>query len=336
MSEKILEVKNLQMHFFEGREGIVGGKKKYIYAIDGIDFEIGKGETLGLVGESGCGKSTVVRTVAQLYKPTGGTVLLDGKDLTKMTKAEMIAARKDMQLVFQDPYSSLDPRLTTMEIIAEPMRIYKKRGLLAMSEAEIQSRVEHLMELVGLSRFFKNRFPHEFSGGQRQRIGIARALALKPRLILADEPVSALDVSIQAQVLNLFNDIQKEMGLSYLFIAHDLAVIKYISDRIAVMYLGKIVEEGGYKDLYDKPLHPYTKALLSAVPIPDPNVERQRQRIILSGDVPSPDTQRPGCYFYDRCPNRMECCKMKQPKFVQPAGAAEGHKVACFLFNNEI
>ena len=332
MSDNILEVRDLKMHFSDGSEGLFGGKKKYIYAIDGISFDIAKGETLGLVGESGCGKSTVVRAVSHLYKPTAGKVLLDGKDLTKMKRSEMVAVRRDMQLVFQDPYSSLDPRMTTSEIIAEPMRIYKKYGLLDIAEADITSRVEHLMELVGLSKFFKNRFPHEFSGGQRQRIGIARALALKPRLILADEPVSALDVSIQAQVLNLFKDIQKEMELSYLFIAHDLAVIKYISDRIAVMYLGKIVETGGYKDLYANPLHPYTKALLSAVPIPDPKVERQRQRIILKGDVPSPDTQRPGCYFYDRCPNRMEKCKQCQPKFVKPAGAASGHSVACFLY----
>ncbi len=334
-NETILEVKDLKQHFYMGHDGIFGGEKQYVYAVDGISFKIRKGETLGLVGESGCGKSTVVRSVAQLYKPTSGEVLLDGKDLTKLSHKDMYAARQLMQCVFQDPYSSLDPRMTTAAIIAEPMRIYKKRGILSISEEEIDSRVEHLMELVGLSKFFKNRFPHEFSGGQRQRIGIARALALKPKLILADEPVSALDVSIQAQVLNLFKDIQKEMGLSYLFIAHDLAVIKYISDRICVMYLGKIVETGDYVDLYKNPLHPYTKALLSAAPIPDPKVERQRQRIILSGDVPSPTKQRPGCYFYDRCPNRMECCKNSQPSFVRPEGVADGHTVACFLYQKK-
>ncbi len=333
-ADNILEVEDLKMHFYMGHDGIIGGKKNYVYAVDGISFSIRKGETLGLVGESGCGKSTVVRAVAQLYKPTAGKVLLDGNDLTKMSHGEMFAARKDMQCVFQDPYSSLDPRMTTAEIIAEPMRIYRRRGIFKMSEAEIDARVEHLMELVGLSKFFKNRFPHEFSGGQRQRIGIARALALKPRLILADEPVSALDVSIQAQVLNLFKDIQKEMGLSYLFIAHDLAVIKYISDRIAVMYLGKIVETGDYVDLYKNPLHPYTKALLSAAPIPDPYVERKRQRIILKGDVPSPTEQRKGCYFYDRCPNRKDCCKERAPQFVHPQGTADGHTVACFLYGN--
>jgi oligopeptide transport system ATP-binding protein len=333
MSENILEVKNLKMHFYTGHDGIFGGKKHFIYAVDGVNFSIAKGETLGLVGESGCGKSTVARAVAQLYKPTAGEVLLAGKDLTKMNRRQLFEARKDMQIVFQDPYSSLDPRMTTLQIISEPMLIYRKRGLVNMTDAEIEKHVEHLMELVGLSRFFKNRYPHEFSGGQRQRIGIARALALRPKLILADEPVSALDVSIQSQILNLFKDVQKEMGLSYLFIAHDLAVIKYISDRIAVMYLGKIVETAPYAELYATPLHPYTKALLSAAPIPDPVVERKRQRIILKGDVPAPDRERPGCYFYDRCPNHMDCCKQSQPPVVE---MEKGHKVACFLYKSSI
>ncbi len=330
--ENLLEVKNLKMHFPNGHEGIIAGKKKFIYAVDGISFSIKKGETLGLVGESGCGKSTAARAIAQLYKPTSGEVYLEGKNILKMPQKELLVARKDMQIVFQDPYSSLDPRLTTENIIAEPMHVFRKRGLISMTDAEISDRVEHLMELVGLSKFFKNRFPHEFSGGQRQRIGIARALALKPKLILADEPVSALDVSIQAQILNLFKDIQKEMGLSYLFIAHDLAVIKYISDRIVVMYLGKIMEISDYKDLYDNPLHPYTKALLSAAPIPDPEIERTRKRIILSGDVPSPVMQRKGCYFYDRCPNRMECCKNSQPPMKQVGKNGVNHEVACFLY----
>ncbi len=329
MSENILEVKDLKMHFYTGHEGIFAGKKNYIYAVDGISFSLAKGETLGLVGESGCGKSTVARAVSQLYRPTSGQVLLEGKDLTRIGGRQLSAARKDMQMVFQDPYSSLDPRMSTAKIIAEPLVIYRKLGMLSITDAQINARVEDLMEQVGLSRFFKHRFPHEFSGGQRQRIGIARALALKPKIILADEPVSALDVSIQAQILNLFKDIQKEMGLSYLFIAHDLAVIKYISDRIAVMYLGKIVEIGSYQKLYADPYHPYTKALLSAAPIPDPEIERQRQRIILTGDVPSPVMQRPGCYFYDRCPSRMECCKQMQPPFVEKDN---GHQVACFLY----
>ncbi|MBQ9238608.1 MAG: ATP-binding cassette domain-containing protein [Treponema sp.] len=329
MTEKLLEVHNLKMHFLVGQEGLFHKKKHYIYAVDDISFSLEKGETLGLVGESGCGKSTVTRAVAQLYRPTAGRVVLDGKNLVTMKKRELFAARRDMQMVFQDPYSSLDPRMTTAQIISEPLLIYRKRGIIQLSNAEINKRVEHLMELVGLSRFFKHRYPHEFSGGQRQRIGIARALALQPRLILADEPVSALDVSIQAQILNLFKDIQREFGLSYLFIAHDLAVIKYISDRIAVMYLGKIVETSGYHELYTKPLHPYTKALLSAAPIPDPNIERERKRIILSGDVPAPNCQRPGCNFYDRCPHRMTVCLEQQPPFVE---IEKGHTVACFLY----
>jgi len=233
-------------------------------------------------------------------------------------------------MVFQDPYASLNPRMTAGDIIAEPLRIFKKNGLLVASKEEIEDRVEQLMEKVGLSRFFKNRYPHEFSGGQRQRIGIARALALNPELILCDEPVSALDVSIQSQILNLFKDLQDEFGLTYLFIAHDLSVIKYISNRVAVMYLGLIVEIADAKDLYKKPLHPYTEALLSAAPIPDPKIEAKRQRIILTGDVPSPDKQRPGCNFYDRCPKRMDICQKVRPtlKEVEP-----GHQVSCFLYH---
>ncbi len=328
-SDNILEVKDLKMHFPVASKDFFG-KKGYVYAVDGLSFEIKRGETLGLVGESGCGKSTVARAVAQLYKPTAGQVLLNGKDLCKMNKNELLAARQEMQMVFQDPYSSLDPRMTTANIIGEPLKIFRKKGLLKISNRDLDQRIDHLMKLVGLSPFFKNRYPHEFSGGQRQRIGIARALALKPKLLLADEPVSALDVSIQAQILNLFKDVQKEMGLSYLFIAHDLAVIKYISDRIAVMYLGKIVEISDYKDLYSTPLHPYTQALLSAAPIPDPIAEEKRQRIILNGDVPSPNQQRPGCYFYDRCPCRMEKCKLSQPPLVQHGKEGTDHRVACF------
>ncbi len=293
--DTLLEVKNLKMYFPFSSGKMFNRKKNYIYAVDDVNFTLRRGETLGLVGESGCGKSTVVRAVAQLYKPTAGEVIFDGEELTDMKKKHLLEARKNMQMVFQDPYASLNPRMTTGNIIAEPMRIYKSRGLLNITEQEIADRVESLMERVGLSRFFKNRYPHEFSGGQRQRIGIARALALRPKLILADEPVSALDVSIQAQILNLFKDVQHEMGLTYLFIAHDLAVILYISDRVAVMYLGKIVEISEAEELYRNPLHPYTKALLSAAPIPDPEIEAKRQRSILTGDGPSPDQQRPGC-----------------------------------------
>ncbi|MCE1195371.1 ATP-binding cassette domain-containing protein [bacterium] len=331
MSEKelLLDVRGLKMHF-PIKGSLFSRKKEFIYAVDGVDFNIRKGETLGLVGESGCGKSTTARAVAQLYKPTAGQVFLKGKDLTTMPAHELLAARKNMQMVFQDPYASLNPRMTSGEIIAEPMKIFQQRGLLEMSNEERDDRVENLMERVGLSRFFKNRYPHEFSGGQRQRIGIARALALKPELMLCDEPVSALDVSIQSQILNLFKDLQQEFGLTYLFIAHDLAVIQYISDRVAVMYLGLIVEISGSKDLYKKPLHPYTQALLSAAPIPDPKIEAKRQRIILTGDVPSPDKQRPGCYFYDRCWKRMDVCKQCRPKLQEVEG---GHQVACFLYH---
>lgn len=327
--EVLLDVRGLTMHFAT-KSSLFSKNKGLIYAVDGIDFQIKKGETLGLVGESGCGKSTTVRAIAQLYKPTAGEVWLKGKDLTTMSPTDLLAARKNMQMVFQDPYASLNPRMTSGDIIAEPIRIFQQRGLLSMGGQERNDLVEKLMERVGLSRFFKNRYPHEFSGGQRQRIGIARALALQPELMLCDEPVSALDVSIQSQILNLFKDLQQEFGLTYLFIAHDLAVIQYISDRVAVMYLGLIVEISGAKDLYRNPLHPYTQALLSAAPIPDPKVEAKRQRIILTGDVPSPDKQRPGCYFYDRCSKRMDVCKAVRPVLKE---TEEGHQVACFLYH---
>jgi oligopeptide transport system ATP-binding protein len=325
----LLDVRGLKMHF-PIRTGFFSKAKNFIYAVDGVDFQVRKGETLGLVGESGCGKSTTARAIAQLYKPTAGEVYLDKLDLTKASGQELLAARKNMQMVFQDPYASLNPRMTAGDIIAEPIRIFKKSGLMEASKDEIDDRVEQLMEKVGLSRFFKNRYPHEFSGGQRQRIGIARALALNPELILCDEPVSALDVSIQSQILNLFKDLQDEFGLTYLFIAHDLSVIKYVSTRVAVMYLGLIVEIADAKDLYKKPLHPYTEALLSAAPIPDPKIEAKRQRIILTGDVPSPDKQRPGCNFYDRCPKHMDICKRARPSLKE---AEPRHQVSCFLYH---
>lgn len=330
-NEYLLEARGLKMHFPFSTGSLWARKKGFIYAVDGVDFSIKKGETLGLVGESGCGKSTTLRAVAQLYTPTAGKVMLNGKDLTKLPKHELLAARKNMQIVFQDPYASLNPRMTTRDVIAEPMKIFTKAGLINMKKNEMDERVEQLMERVGLSRFFKNRYPHEFSGGQRQRIGIARALALRPDLVLCDEPVSALDVSIQSQILNLFKDLQEEFGLTYMFIAHDLAVIQYISNRIAVMYLGVIVEISDSAELYKNPLHPYTQALLSAAPIPDPKVERTRQRVMLEGDVPSPDKLRTGCYFYDRCSKRMEKCKESIP-FLKDVGA--GHQVACYLYND--
>jgi len=329
--EVLLDVRGLKMHFPIGG-GFLSSKKGYIYAVDGVSFQIKKGETLGLVGESGCGKSTTARAVAQLYKPTAGEVVLNGKDITKLKANELISARKNMQMVFQDPYASLNPRMTSGDIIAEPLRIYQQRGILTLTRKEMDERVELLMEKVGLSRFFRNRYPHEFSGGQRQRIGIARALALRPDLMLCDEPVSALDVSIQAQILNLFKDLQNEFGLTYLFIAHDLAVIQYISTRVAVMYLGLIAEISGSADLYKKPLHPYTQALLSAAPIPDPKIEKERKRIILTGDVPSPDKQRPGCAFYDRCWKHMDKCKNAVPQLKE---VESGHQVACFLYHDE-
>ena len=327
-SEALVTVKDLKMHFPFAEGGLFSRKKGAIRAVDGISFSVKKGETLGLVGESGCGKSTAARAIAQLYTPTSGSVRFKGMELAGCSRHTLMQARKDMQMVFQDPYASLNPRMTAGNIIAEPMRILTQRGILSYTKQEIDDRVEVLMEKVGLSRFFRNRYPHEFSGGQRQRIGIARALALQPELILADEPVSALDVSIQAQILNLFKDLQDEFGLTYVFIAHDLAVIQYISTRVAVMYLGVIVEIANAEELYSKPLHPYTEALLSAAPIPDPEIERKRKRIILSGDVPSPTEQRTGCYFYDRCPKRMEHCKNTIPQLKDKGN---GHQVACFL-----
>ncbi len=324
----LLETKNLKMHF-PIEEGILFKRQVgAIRAVDGIDLVLKKGETLGLVGESGCGKSTTARAIARLYEPTGGEVIFEGKELTRLSSLDLLKARREMQLVFQDPYASLNPRMIVNDIIKEPLEIYKKRKLLQMDKMQMAERVEWLMERVGLSRNFKYRYPHEFSGGQRQRIGIARALALNPKVILADEPVSALDVSIQAQILNLLLDLQKEFGLTYLFIAHDLAVIEYISTRVAVMYLGKIAEVAGAKELYKKPLHPYTKALLSAAPIPDPKIERSRRRIVLEGDVPSPDQERSGCYFYDRCPDKMDVCKNHIPGLLE---VEEGHQVACYL-----
>ncbi len=325
----LLETKDLKMHF-PIEDGIIFKRQVgAIRAVDGIDLTLRKGETLGVVGESGCGKSTTARAIAQLYEPTAGEVLFEGTDLTKLSQFELLKTRREIQMVFQDPYASLNPRMIVNDIIREPLDIYRTRKLLDMDRKEMEQRVEGLMERVGLSRYFKNRYPHEFSGGQRQRIGIARALALNPKVILADEPVSALDVSIQAQILNLFLELQDEFDLTYMFIAHDLSVIEYVSNRVAVMYLGKVVEISDAKSLYKNPLHPYTKALFSAAPIPDPKIERERKRIVLEGDVPSPDQERIGCYFYDRCPHRMEVCKNHIPQLLE---VEADHQVACYLY----
>lgn len=334
MKQPLLQVRDLKQHFPITSGAVLQRQVGAIRAVDGISFDVYEGETLGIVGESGCGKSTAVRSISQLYKPTSGSVIFDGVELTTADPKTILAARRDIQMIFQDPYASLNPRMTVRSIIAEPLVIYNRRHLLdpPLSKLEIEHRVEELMERVGLSKAFKNRYPHEFSGGQRQRIGIARALALNPKIILADEPVSALDVSIQSQILNLLSDLQKEFGLTYLFIAHDLAVIQHISTRVAVMYLGKIVEISEAVNLYDNPLHPYTVALLSAAPIPDPAVERDRQRIILTGDVPSPDKERFGCYFYDRCPKRMPWCSNHIPPMFK---RGENHEVACWLYDDE-
>jgi len=311
----LLTVRGMKVHFPIEEGILIKRKVGAIRAVDGIDFEIHRGRTLGLVGESGCGKSTTARAVAQLIPPDEGEVIMDGVDLTKAGKQELLKARMNIQMVFQDPYASLNPRMTAGDIIAEPLRVFVNRGLLDLSKEVIRDEVGSLMERVGLSAAFRNRYPHEFSGGQRQRIGVARALALHPKIILADEPVSALDVSIQSQILNLLTDLQDEFDLTYLFIAHDLAVIRHISDEVAVMYLGKIVEIAESDDLYKKPLHPYTEALLSAVPIPDPKVEATRKRIILTGDV--------------RCPKRMDKCRDTVPRLKE---VAPNHKVACFLY----
>ncbi len=330
MTDKtILRVEDLKLHFPIMEGTVFKRQVGAVRAVDGISFSVNRGETLGIVGESGCGKSTTIRAISLLHRPTAGKVYYEGQELSRLSQKEFFGIRKNMQMVFQDPYASLNPRMTVGNIIEEPMKIYAKAGLLDRTAHDIDKRVDYLMERVGLSRFYKNRYPHEFSGGQRQRVGIARALALEPKLIIADEPVSALDVSIQSQILNLMKDLQDELGITYLFIAHDLSVIEYISHRIAVMYLGKIVEIADATELYKKPKHPYTQALLSAAPIPDPEVEKTRQRIILKGDVPSPDVERFGCYFYDRCSKRMDKCKNNIPDLELLKGT---HEVACYLY----
>jgi oligopeptide transport system ATP-binding protein len=301
-------------------ERVVG----HVHAVDDITFQVKRGETLGLVGESGCGKSTTGRAVLQIYKPTAGEVVFDGKEITKATGKDLRMYRRNMQMIFQDPFASLDPRMTVGGIVSEPLEIHN------LGKAkEREEKVREMLRIVGLNPYFANRYPHEFSGGQRQRIGVARALALEPEFIVCDEPISALDVSIQAQIINLLEELQQQYNLTYLFIAHDLAVVRHISDRVAVMYVGKIVELADRTELYEYPLHPYTRALLSAVPIPDPVVEKRRSRIILQGDVPSPVNPPSGCRFHPRCPFARADCSQSEPPLneVRP-----GHMVACFYW----
>ncbi len=321
-SDVLLNVQGLKMYFPVTAGLIFQRKIADVKAVDGITFDVKKGETLGLVGESGCGKSTTGRAILQLYKPTAGSVNFGGTELTKLHAGDMRRMRRKMQMIFQDPYASLNPRMSVGSIIGEPLQIH---GLSKGGRAR-KERIQDLMRVVGLNPYYANRYPHEFSGGQRQRIGIARALAVEPDFIVADEPVSALDVSIQAQIINLMEDLQQQFGLTYLFIAHDLSVVRHISDRVGVMYLGRMMELADRNELYENPLHPYTKALLSAVPVPDPAVERTRERIILTGDVPSPLRPPSGCVFHTRCPIAIEECRQAIPEWRDVGG---GHLVAC-------
>jgi oligopeptide transport system ATP-binding protein len=318
----LVKVRNLKMHFPITQGIVIQRRVGAIKAVDGVTFDVLRGETLGLVGESGCGKSTTGRAILQLYRPTAGDVFFEDVNLTAIKGERLRQMRRRMQMIFQDPYASLNPRMTVGDIIGEPLTVHNiSKG------KDRRERVQELLRVVGLNPYFVNRYPHEFSGGQRQRIGVARALAVQPDFIICDEPISALDVSIQAQIINLLEDLQRDFNLTYLFIAHDLSVVRHISDRIAVMYLGKIVELTDRKELYDNPLHPYTQALLSAVPIPDPVVEEKRRRIILEGDVPSPASPPVGCNFNTRCPVVMDVCHELDPEFVDVGG---NHWAACF------
>jgi oligopeptide transport system ATP-binding protein len=321
----LLSVKNLKMHFPITQGIILQRQVGSVKAVDDISFDITQGETLGLVGESGCGKSTTGRAILQLYKPTAGSVEFNGRDLVKLKGGEMRRMRRELQMIFQDPYASLNPRMTVGSIIGEPLEIHN----LAKGREKTE-RVQDLLRTVGLNPYFANRYPHEFSGGQRQRIGIARALAVEPKFIVCDEPISALDVSIQAQIINLLEELQEKLGLTYLFIAHDLAVVRHISDRVAVMYVGKIVELTDRNEIFESPLHPYTRALLSSIPIPDPVLEKRRSRMILLGDVPSPVNPPSGCRFNPRCPYAEDNCKTDEPPLseVRPR-----HFVACHYWD---
>jgi oligopeptide transport system ATP-binding protein len=320
--EVLLRAEHITKYFPVRRGVLLQREIARVHAVDDVSFELRAGETLGLVGESGCGKSTLARCIARLFPLTSGSIVFEGRDISGLTRRQLRPVRRDLQMVFQDPYASLNPRKRVGAVIADPMRIHNWG-----TREQIKRRVGELLELVGLSPEHINRYPHEFSGGQRQRIGVARALALHPRLIIADEPVSALDVSIRAQVINLLDDLQDELSLTYIFIAHDLGVVRHVSDRIAVMYLGKIVEISPAEDLYRRPIHPYTEALLSAVPIPDPDLSEQRKQIVLEGDVPSPISPPSGCHFHTRCRYATEICAAQEPPLV-PHGN-DGHMAAC-------
>ena len=323
MTKPLLEVKNLKK-YFPIRKGLLGNKISYVKSVDNVSFSINKGETLGLVGESGCGKTTTGRTVLKLYEPTSGEIIYNGIDIAPFKPSQIKEYRKKMQMIFQDPYASLNPRMTVGDIIGEPIDIHN-----LYTGNDRKDRIKYLLDRVGLNSEHANRYPHEFSGGQRQRIGIARALAAQPEFIVCDEPISALDVSIQAQVVNMLEDLQEEMGLTYLFIAHDLSMVKHISDRVGVMYLGNMVEIAESNELYEKPLHPYTQALLSAIPIPDPVEAKAKSRIILEGDIPSPIDPPEGCRFAGRCRYCKPECLEKNPELKD---VGSGHMVACHLY----
>ncbi|MDX8335576.1 MULTISPECIES: ABC transporter ATP-binding protein [Cetobacterium] len=323
MAENLIEIKKLCKHF-NLKKSLFEKNKKILHAVDGVTLEIKKGETLGLVGESGCGKTSLGRTVVKLYEPTSGDIIYNGKNITNLNFQDMKSYRRKIQMIFQDPYASLNPRQTIGDIIKEPMEIHN-----LYTKEERDGKVLEILELVGLNSSHMSRYPHEFSGGQRQRVGIARALACEPEFIVCDEPISALDVSIQAQIINTLEDLQKKLGLTYLFIAHDLSMVKHISDRVGIMYLGKLVEISTSDSIYDTPLHPYTQALLSAIPIPDPDISLKKERIILEGDIPTPINPKPGCRFKSRCPKAFEKCQEIEPDLVE---VKENHKVACHLY----
>ena len=324
MSDTLLRVEDLKIYYPVA--GIGFGKKEFVKAVDGVTFEVKKGEVFGIIGESGCGKSTLGRGVCKLENLTSGHVYLDGEDITEYNDLRMRSVRKKVQMVFQDPYASLNPRMSVFDIIAEPLLVHH----LYQDKADLEKKVLDLLHRVGLDDYHANRYPHEFSGGQRQRIGIARALAVEPSLIIADEPVSALDVSIQAQVLNLLNELKHDLDLTYIFVAHDLSVVEYISDRVGVMYLGNFVEVGEKEKIYSNPMHPYTQALLSTVPVPDPTAKRER--ILLEGSIPSAHKPPTGCKFHTRCPKCMECCKTQAPERYE---VDDGHYVYCHLYDKE-